>query len=225
MKKCVRCGIEKEEKDFRKDYNICRQCNNLQQKKYYEEHKEQRRIYSQEYYSKEENKERSRKNRQIWIKNNKEKIREYTKNPVVKARKKLYDKKYFQKPEVKERLKKKYKENIAYRIRNLIGNRIRKVLKQKDFSKQYKSCLDYLPYTMEELKVHLESQFQPGMTWENYGKYGWHIDHIKPMNTFNIISMECEDFKKCWALSNLRPLWAKDNWSRPKDGSDLHENS
>ena len=47
------------------------------------------------------------------------------------------------------------------------------------------------------------------MGWENYGK--WHIDHKRPMCSFNITSYDCEDFKSCWALNNLRPLWAIDN--------------
>ena len=56
------------------------------------------------------------------------------------------------------------------------------------------------------------------MTWDNYGKFGWHIDHIKPINTFNITDQYCDDFKKCWALANLRPLWWKDNLIRSKKG-------
>jgi hypothetical protein len=60
---------------------------------------------------------------------------------------------------------------------------------------------------------HLEARFVPGMTFENYGKV-WHIDHIKPNRLFNYESQEDEDFKKCWALSNLQPLFAADNLSK-----------
>ncbi len=70
---------------------------------------------------------------------------------------------------------------------------------------------DLIPYTADDLRQHIENQFQPGMTWENYGKYGWHIDHIIPIKSFNFTSTEHPDFQKCWALENLRPLWAKDN--------------
>jgi len=59
--------------------------------------------------------------------------------------------------------------------------------------------------------VHLESQFKPGMNWENYGKYGWHIDHIRPQSWFKFESKNDPEFKICWALSNLQPLWAKEN--------------
>lgn len=64
-------------------------------------------------------------------------------------------------------------------------------------------------YTAEELKDHLERQFLPGMTWENRSE--WHIDHILPVSSFNYDSPDHPDFKACWALTNLRPMWAKDN--------------
>lgn len=71
---------------------------------------------------------------------------------------------------------------------------------------------DLVDYTLEELKVHIENLFQSGMSWDNYGKYGWHIDHKYPISLFNIESYNCEDFKECWSLENLQPLWAMDNW-------------
>ena len=64
-------------------------------------------------------------------------------------------------------------------------------------------------YTLHDLQSHLEKQFTNGMSWDNYGK--WHIDHIRPMCSFNITDYQCEDFKKCWSLGNLQPLWALDN--------------
>ena len=50
-----------------------------------------------------------------------------------------------------------------------------------------------------------------GMTWETHGKYGWHIDHKIPISAFNFESPKDLDFKKCWALINLQPMWAKEN--------------
>ena len=76
-------------------------------------------------------------------------------------------------------------------------------------SKGGKSWQDFVPYTLEELMAHLERQFLPGMTWGNRGE--WHIDHIVPQSAFSFTSAEDEDFRACWALCNLRPLWAKDN--------------
>lgn len=73
---------------------------------------------------------------------------------------------------------------------------------------------EMVEYTAEELKNHLERQFLKGMKWENYGKYGWHVDHIVPVSDFNFTSSEDPEFKACWALGNLRPLWSKENHSK-----------
>lgn len=70
-------------------------------------------------------------------------------------------------------------------------------------------------YSLAKLREHLQSQFQPGMSWSNYGQ--WHIDHIKAVSSFDFNSYDQEAFKNCWSLSNLRPLWARDNWKRKKN--------
>ena len=59
------------------------------------------------------------------------------------------------------------------------------------------------------LKKHLESQFKDGMSWGNYGRKGWHIDHIIPLDQFNLIDLE--EQKKAFYYTNLQPLWAIDN--------------
>lgn len=69
-----------------------------------------------------------------------------------------------------------------------------------------------LGYTVDELKVHIEKQFTKGMSWEKRSEI--HIDHIIPVSSFNITDIYCEDFKSCFALSNLRPLWAKENMQK-----------
>ena len=76
-----------------------------------------------------------------------------------------------------------------------------------------------LGYTPRELKEHLEKQFVDGMSWDNHGrgKEKWNIDHIRPINTFPIGT----PISEINALSNLRPLWSRDNLRRPKDGSDI----
>jgi hypothetical protein len=67
-------------------------------------------------------------------------------------------------------------------------------------------------YTVHDLIKHLESKFLPGMSWDNMNE--WHIDHIIPQSAFHFETHNDIDFKKCWALSNLQPLWAKDNISK-----------
>ena len=66
-------------------------------------------------------------------------------------------------------------------------------------------------YTLADLMRHLEARFQLGMTWENYGKHGWVIDHIVPKSAFHYLTADDPDFKRCWALDNLQPLWFEDN--------------
>ena len=68
---------------------------------------------------------------------------------------------------------------------------------------------EYLSFTPDELMSQFESQFTDGMSWDNMDE--WHIDHIRPVSSFNFDSTDHPDFKKCWALNNLQPLWAADN--------------
>ena len=58
----------------------------------------------------------------------------------------------------------------------------------------------------------MENKFQDGMNWENYGFYGWHIDHIIPCSSFDMIDPEQQ--KICFHYSNLQPLWAADNFRK-----------
>jgi hypothetical protein len=60
--------------------------------------------------------------------------------------------------------------------------------------------------SISDLRAHIEAQFQPGMTWDNWAPDGWHLDHIKP-----IVSFDRPDHPDCWHYSNLQPLWAEDN--------------
>ena len=78
-------------------------------------------------------------------------------------------------------------------------------LKKQKISKTSKTY-EILGYGSEELVEHLESQFVKGMNWED--SHLWHIDHIIPLNAFNYDSVDHPEFKVCWSLGNLRPMWA-----------------
>ena len=80
---------------------------------------------------------------------------------------------------------------------------MRKVLRDKGLKKTSQT-FDYLDYTPDELVLHLEAQFVEGMSWENMEK--WHIDHIRPIASFNFDSVEHPEFRECWGLDNLQPL-------------------
>ncbi|HWY36244.1 MAG TPA: HNH endonuclease signature motif containing protein, partial [Nitrosopumilaceae archaeon] len=85
-------------------------------------------------------------------------------------------------------------------------------LKNRLLNKNKKSTFDILGYSVDQLKILLESKFQPGMSWNNYGE--WEIDHITPDSWFEYNSMEDVGFKNSWALDNLQPLWKEDNASK-----------
>lgn len=104
-----------------------------------------------------------------------------------------------------------YKNRPECRIRKSQAKRIRKALAVTGTAKTYKT-LDLVGCTAPELKKHLEGQFAEGMTWDNYGLEGWHIDHIKPLSSFDLTDIEQQ--KICFHFSNLQPLWAADNLAK-----------
>lgn len=101
---------------------------------------------------------------------------------------------------------KRRKAEPEYKLKHTLRNRIRKA-----FQGGYKtgSSVRDLGCTILEFKKYLESKFQEGMTWENYGRYGWHIDHITPLSSFDLTDRE--QFLKACHYTNMQPLWAKDN--------------
>lgn len=82
-------------------------------------------------------------------------------------------------------------------------------------NKNWRHWEDLVGYTVDQLKCHLEKKFLVGMSWENYGKV-WEIDHKIPVSAFNFETPDDLDFRRCWALKNLQPLWKTDN--REKSG-------
>lgn len=106
----------------------------------------------------------------------------------------------------------KRRENIELRLHHIFGNELRKQLKRFGLKKKT-STFSILGYTREELREHLESKFMPGMTWDNYGKGKdrWNIDHKIPKSSFHFTSIEDPEFKKCWGLENLQPMWEPEN--------------
>jgi hypothetical protein len=119
--------------------------------------------------------------------------------------------------------KKRRKRDPVYRLRKYISTSIYKALR-KNNGKKESSIMNFLPYIIEELKQHLENQFEWWMNWNNMGKYNaktwndqnsttwvWNLDHIIPQSLLPFSSMKEENFIKCWALQNLRPFNAKQN--------------
>jgi len=129
---------------------------------------------------------------------------------------KSYQKKHWKKHGKTEKYRKYkreyYQNNELARIKNNISLSIRNALKKQGAKKDYKT-FQMLSYTPQELKGHIENQFDEKMNWDNHGDY-WHIDHIIPQAALPYESLEDENFQKCWALENLRPLEATENMSK-----------
>jgi len=104
------------------------------------------------------------------------------------------------------------KTDLVYKIKCNLRRRLNHALKSN-----YKSgsAIKDLGCSIEEFKKYIESKFQEGMTWENYGYYTWHIDHIKPLVKFDLTKRE--QLLEACHYTNLQPLWAKDN--RIKNGN------
>ena len=108
--------------------------------------------------------------------------------------------------EKKRRLMRRKLKIPQNHISHRMSNQIYKVIGQK---KRNIHWGELVGYTATQLKQHLESQFTEGMCWDNYGK--WHIDHKIPQAFFKFSSTDDVEFRMCWRLENLQPLWAKDN--------------
>jgi len=98
-------------------------------------------------------------------------------------------------------------KNPTYKLRTNISRSIRGMLNGKQKSA---SCLTYLPYSLQQLREHIENKFDDKMSWENYGSY-WDLDHVYPHSKLPYDSMEHPNFQKCWALKNLQPLEKMEN--------------
>lgn len=94
------------------------------------------------------------------------------------------------------------------RVSHSVSCRIWKSIREGKGGYHWESLIGY---SLDDLMAHLESQFKKGMTWNNYGRGGWHIDHIRPVSDFKFSSHDDPEFKNCWSLWNLQPLWEREN--------------
>jgi hypothetical protein len=108
-----------------------------------------------------------------------------------------------------------YRSRPKRRVDDRMKTAIKLALKGKKAGRSWESLVGY---SLNDLIIHIERQFVPGMSWDNIGL--WEIDHIRPRVMFQYADADDPAFKECWALTNLRPLWAKDN--RSKHAQVLH---
>jgi hypothetical protein len=155
-------------------------------KEYYKKNKEKCAEWARLYYLK--NKEKINMRNHLYSINNKEKRNIAAKKYTNKR--KLVDENY--------RNRKKIHQNLQFILRKLRKG----IITNTNFNV-------YLGCKTEEFKNHIEKLFKTGMTWENYGKNGWHIDHIIPRSKFDLTDES--QIKICFNYSNLQPLWEFEN--------------
>ena len=194
MKICKKCGLEKEMLAFGKlssskdgKRNQCKKCVNLNLKNNRSEDAKQRKILYNNLYRV--------KNREVI--NNKMKIY-YKKNPnkIIKG-----SLEYF-----RSYHKNRYKVDILFKLSKILRSRLNKIIKLNNIDKKNKT-FDIVGCSPQFLKTYLENKFTEGMSWDNYGFYGWHIDHITPLSS----AKTEEEIHKLTHYTNLQPLWSKDN--------------
>ena len=218
---CSKCETLKSWKGFHKCKKgrfginlICKVCNCADRKEYYIKNREKCNKHTQKWAK--ANPEKRKKTDQRYRKKHPDKIRKLfqewcKKNPDKKNqidmrwRKNNYGKylKYMSRWK-----KEKRNSNPKFKLNNNMATAIWQSLKGNKNGRKWESLVGY---TLNKLKKHLEKQFAEGMSWKNYGKRGWVIDHKIPQSVFNFTKPEHRDFKKCWALKNLQPLWSETN--------------
>lgn len=203
LKICRKCGLEKSINDFpiRKcspdGYDPwCKECRNRTNREYRETHQQQFKAMRQRHYQRNIEKMRA------------EKIAYGKKHKEQKAE---YDRKYRQenKPRLRAQIREWERNSLENRLRRNLRRRIAHVLRGETKSE---SSFALIGCTLGELKTHLENLFLPGMTWENYGHFGWHIDHIVPCCSFDL--SKPEEQRQCFHYTNLQPLWWRDNLTK-----------
>lgn len=192
MKTCSKCKQNKNWDEFnkvatRKDghHPYCKSCRSIEKKDYRIKFKHELKISSAEY--REKNKQRIIESDKEYYLLNKERM---------KARATNY-------------AKRRRQTDLLYNLVCNMRSRIWHALKAR--TKSDKS-FNLIGCSKLFLREYLESLFQPGMSWENYGHKGWHVDHITPCAAFDLSDPDQQ--RKCFHYTNLQPLWAKDNLTK-----------
>ena len=202
-KLCTKCQILQPEINFNMDrgYRIsrCKLCISICNKLWREKNKKKIKI----------------KNKKIWkIRKNDKKYLEKMKNYYIDNLETILNKKreYYKKNKQKilnchrEYERKKLKSCPLFRLQKNIRRRMHLALKGR-FKND--TTINIVGCTWEKLVKHLELNFKNGMTWNNYGYYGWHVDHIVPLSSFDLNNPI--ELKKAMHYTNLQPLWMNEN--------------
>lgn len=105
------------------------------------------------------------------------------------------------------RMRERRKTEEAWKVHKSVSETIRRTL-IRGYSVKTMRTTEYLGCSIPHLKLHLESQFESWMNWNNRGMTGWHIDHIIPFKFFQDNNL---DLRWCWHYTNLQPLRGIEN--------------
>lgn len=161
----------------------------------------------------EANRDKLRVKRKFYIETNKQKMKELNKTyyqdnkEKIKIRNKEYRKSNRNK--INDYNLSRRKTDIQYKLNMSLRSRLNNALKRNQKSG---SAVKDLGCSIDELKTYLESKFTPGMTWDNWSVDGWHIDHIKPLASFDLTDRK--QLLEACHYTNLQPLWASDNLTK-----------
>lgn len=207
--KCNKCLQEYPIILFYKDNNRkcgvsrwCKKCFSLQNKKYKKENKKRLDLEIKKYRI--ANKEKIKLKHKEYCQKHKNEIRIKSKEYRIKNKEKRrkWHKEYYHRIG---------KNSIQLIIRSRLSKKLNSALKNKGLKKTL-CTMELLGCDINFFISFIEKQFLPGMTWENYGVYGWHLDHIIPCNWFDLSKIE--DQKKCFHYTNIQPMWGSENTSK-----------
>jgi hypothetical protein len=206
VKVCSKCKIPQELSEFyidlrRKDGKSsgCRTCHRKACYKYWLNNREKTDAATKKWQQ--EHRDVVLKNVKAWQKRN------------PKKRKEIFQRWFNKNPEKAREMFCGYAKNRRETIKGNLINRIGPSISESlHGNKKGRSWESIVGYTVEDLKRHLEKHFSPGMSWDNRSE--WDIDHKIPISAFNFERYDDVDFKRCWDLENLRPLWKFDNRSK-----------
>lgn len=214
-KVCKTCQVEKDLSQFyfyskKSQYmSYCRSCDTVRKMEWASKFQDKEKRYETQKKWVSRNREKLRVNYKKYHNNNKEKrkvervarLKRNLLNPEFKA-------KFLEKR--RARYQRRMKEP-TFKLSRILRSRL-----QGAHVKKRGASLTMLGCSLQEFRAHLESQFHSGMSWENYGMYGWHVDHIYPI----AVCKTDEQLAKCFHYTNCRPLWYKENliksWKVPE---------
>jgi hypothetical protein len=140
-----------------------------------------------------------------------ERSKSYCARADVKARKKAYQKLNQERMRTRKRERARayhraHKHDPLYLLPMYLRSRLLIAVKHDQKSG---SAVRDLGCSIPEFKAYIARQFLPGMSWDNWSRSGWHLDHIRPLVSFDLT--DPEQLKQAVHYTNLRPLWAPEN--------------